>query len=220
MTTYLGKSCSFGLPRVPFVNCRQFMYLVILPLVLRAGYGIWLYQFLIIAYRFTLVMVLFDFSKLCACHRVFFIILSFGQRHNKTNRMTYAPSKDSDQSEQPPSLIRVLAVCSYPMSAQGRRWSDSAEAQADLSLRGVYVSLFVLSCSGLIFVTVFVLFYTALSSPTGWKGDWLLCRLSICMFTIWAASRQNQQNYCTPSQDRSAWACAQSDQSLRCALNG
>ena len=29
MTTYLGKSCSFGLSRVPFVNCRQFMYLVI-----------------------------------------------------------------------------------------------------------------------------------------------------------------------------------------------
>ena len=45
MTTYL--------PRVPFVNCRQFMYLVISLLVLRAGYGIWLYQFLIIAYLFT-----------------------------------------------------------------------------------------------------------------------------------------------------------------------
>ena len=29
MTTYLGKSCSFGLPRVLFVNCRHFMYLVI-----------------------------------------------------------------------------------------------------------------------------------------------------------------------------------------------
>ena len=29
MTTYLGKSCSFGLLRVPFVNCGQFMYLVI-----------------------------------------------------------------------------------------------------------------------------------------------------------------------------------------------
>ena len=40
--------------RVPFVNCRQFMYLVISLLVLRAGYGIWLYQFLIIAYLFTL----------------------------------------------------------------------------------------------------------------------------------------------------------------------
>ena len=50
MTTYLGKSCSFCLPRVPFVNCRQFMYLVISLLVLRAGYGIWLYQFLIIAF--------------------------------------------------------------------------------------------------------------------------------------------------------------------------
>ena len=36
MTTYLGKSCSFGLPRVPFVNCRQFMYLVISLLVLRS----------------------------------------------------------------------------------------------------------------------------------------------------------------------------------------
>ena len=29
MTTCLGKSCSFGLPRVPFVNCCQFMYLVV-----------------------------------------------------------------------------------------------------------------------------------------------------------------------------------------------
>ena len=37
MTTCLGKSCSFGLPRVPFVNCCQFMYLVISLLVLRAG---------------------------------------------------------------------------------------------------------------------------------------------------------------------------------------
>ena len=53
MTTYFGKSCSFGLPRLPFVNCRQFMYLVISLLVLRARCGIWLYQFLIIAYLFT-----------------------------------------------------------------------------------------------------------------------------------------------------------------------
>ena len=59
MTTYLGKSCSFGLPRVPFVhvNCRRFMYLVISLLVYRAGCGIWLYQFLIIAYLFTLCML-------------------------------------------------------------------------------------------------------------------------------------------------------------------
>ena len=50
MTPCLGKSCSFGLPRVPFVNCCHFMYLVISLLVLRTGYGIGLYQFLIIAY--------------------------------------------------------------------------------------------------------------------------------------------------------------------------
>ena len=54
MTTYLGKGYSFGLPRVPFVNCRHFMYLVISLLALRAGCGIWLYQFLNIAYLFTL----------------------------------------------------------------------------------------------------------------------------------------------------------------------
>ena len=40
LTTCLRKSCSFGLPRVPFVNCCQFMYLVISLLVLRAGCGI------------------------------------------------------------------------------------------------------------------------------------------------------------------------------------
>ena len=40
MTACLGGGCSFCLPRVPFVNCRQFVYLVISLLVLRAGYGI------------------------------------------------------------------------------------------------------------------------------------------------------------------------------------
>ena len=66
MTTYLGKSCSFCLPRVPFVNCRQFMYLVISLLVLRAGYGIWLYQFLIIAYLFILCNEV-PFKKMSHC---------------------------------------------------------------------------------------------------------------------------------------------------------
>ena len=31
--------------------------------------------------------------------------------HDKTNKMEYAPSKDSDQPGHPPSLIRVFAVC-------------------------------------------------------------------------------------------------------------
>ena len=63
MTTYLGKSCSFGLPLVPFVNCHQYMYLVISLLVLRAGCGIWLYQLLII---FLLSVTEFSASSLCA----------------------------------------------------------------------------------------------------------------------------------------------------------
>ena len=37
MTTCLEKKCSFGLPRVPFVNCCQFMYLVIFPLGFEGG---------------------------------------------------------------------------------------------------------------------------------------------------------------------------------------
>ena len=32
--------------------------------------------------------------------------------HDKTNKMAYAPSEDSDQPGHQPSLIRVFAVCS------------------------------------------------------------------------------------------------------------
>ena len=38
----------------------QFMYLDISLLVLRAGYGVWLYQFLIIVYLFTSKRILID----------------------------------------------------------------------------------------------------------------------------------------------------------------
>ena len=39
MTFCLRKSCSFGLPPVLCVNCCQFMYLIISPLVLRQDVG-------------------------------------------------------------------------------------------------------------------------------------------------------------------------------------
>ena len=62
--------------------------------------------------------------------------------HDKTNKLTCAPSEDSDQPGHPPCLIRVFTVrmkeawvLSYPLSAQRRLWSDWADAQADLSLR-------------------------------------------------------------------------------------
>ena len=56
--------------------------------------------------------------------------------------LSYANLKHTDQLTHPCSLIRVFAVhmkkawvLSYPLSAQRRRWSDWADAQADLSLR-------------------------------------------------------------------------------------
>ena len=85
------------------------------------------------------------------CHN-----LTFEPKHDKTNKMTCAPSEDSDQPGHPPSLIRVFSVCSMDSqgskassSGQRRLWSDWADAQADLSLRWVHMSfLLVLSCSG------------------------------------------------------------------------
>ena len=59
-----------------------------------------------------------------------------------------APSEDSDQPENPPSLIRVFVVrmkkawvFSYPLNAKRRLWSDWADAQANLSLRWAHIPL-------------------------------------------------------------------------------
>ena len=67
--------------------------------------------------------------------------------HDKTNKMTCAPSEDSDLPGYPPSLIKVFAirmkkawVLSYPVSEQQRLWSDWADAQADLRLRWAHRS--------------------------------------------------------------------------------
>ena len=60
--------------------------------------------------------------------------------HDKTNKMTCAPSEASDQPGHPPRLIRVFAVRSVvsqgsKVSSCGQRrlWSVCADAQADLS---------------------------------------------------------------------------------------
>ena len=39
------------------------------------------------------------------------ILITHAPVHDKTNEMTYAPSKDTDQPRHLPSLIRVPAVC-------------------------------------------------------------------------------------------------------------
>ena len=79
----------------------------------------------------------------------------FEPQHDKTNKMAYAPSEDSDQPGYPPSLIRVFAVrmkkawtLSYTFSTQRKLirlggcpgWSES-------SLRAYVISM-VLSLGG------------------------------------------------------------------------
>ena len=100
MTTCLGKSCSFGLPRVPFVNCCQFMYLVISLLVLRVGCGIWLYQFLIIAYLVTchyqaqfwelcwpLILKSILYFTACACTQQKWLPITLRQKVGRVKRI-------------------------------------------------------------------------------------------------------------------------------------
>ena len=62
--------------------------------------------------------------------------------YDKTNKMAFALSEDSDQPGHPPSLIRVFAVRSMgtwgpnvSSCGQRRLWSDWADSQTDLCLR-------------------------------------------------------------------------------------
>ena len=83
----------------------------------------------------------------------------FERAHDKSNKMSCAPSKDSDQPGHLPSLIRVFAVrlkklwvLSYPLSSQKRLirlggcpgWSESS--------LGTHAIFLVLSCSNSFFL--------------------------------------------------------------------
>ena len=68
-----------------------------------------------------------------ASHQTF---KTFEPLHDKTNKLAYVPSEDSDQPGHLPSLIRVFTVrmkkawvLSYPLSAQRRLWSDWADTR-------------------------------------------------------------------------------------------
>ena len=75
------------------------------------------------------------------------------QQHDKMNKMTCAPSADSDQPRQPPSLISLccalngkLRTWDFSSCRQRSIWSDWADAQADLCLCWAHRS-FCLFCS-------------------------------------------------------------------------
>ena len=74
------------------------------------------------------------------------LLFWFELPHDKTKKMACAPSEDSDQPGNLPSLIRVFAVSmkkawdlSYPLSALRSLCSDWADAEADLSLRWAHM---------------------------------------------------------------------------------
>ena len=113
-----------------------------------------------------------------------------------------------DQLGHPPSLIAVCmkksSVLSYPISAQWKLWFrlDGCPGWSESSL-GAYV---ILLCAG--------------SNHMVWKMTWIykcIREFITKAWWKWAASWQNQQ-YCMCAQRRlrSAWASAQSDQSLHC----
>ena len=75
--------------------------------------------------------------------------------YDKTYKMAFALSEDSDQPRHPPSKIRVFAVgmkkawvLSYPLSAQWRLWSDGGCPGWSESSLGACAILLVLSWAG------------------------------------------------------------------------
>ena len=84
-----------------------------------------------------------------------FYVLTNEPPRDKTDKMTCAPSEDSDQPGHLPSLMRVFAVCmkepwvlSYPLRAQRRLVRSGGCPNWSESSLGAQVILLVLSCSG------------------------------------------------------------------------
>ena len=87
-----------------------------------------------------MIAILVDYSHHLSGFHNTVPIKSYEPPRDKTNKMTCAPSEDSDQPGHPPSLIRVFAVhmkkawvLRYLLRAQRRLCSDWADAQAVLS---------------------------------------------------------------------------------------
>ena len=81
--------------------------------------------------NFTIYMYWRNLASNCRFIELFFFFHAltgmYEPPHDKTNKITFEPSEDSDQPGHPPSLIRVFAVrtkkhwvLSYPLSALRR----------------------------------------------------------------------------------------------------
>ena len=73
-------------------------------------------------------------------------------KHDKTNKMTCALSKDSDQPGHSASRMIVFVVCfDANWWSDNEDWSDWVDALADMSICWAQVILLVLLCSGSIY---------------------------------------------------------------------
>ena len=100
-------------------------------------------------------------------------------------------------------------VLSYPLSTQQRLWSDWAEPRLIWVIAERTAILLVLSChssNGLGNSEVYTVW------PSSFRGFLYLL--------VWAATWNNQQNECVPSEDSDQPGHLPSLISLRCALNG
>ena len=134
----------------------------------------------------------------------------YAPQHDKTNKMSVRPAKTltrlgmaSAQSDQSFHCMKKAWVLSYPLSAQRRVWSVWADAQADLSLHWAHTHFagFVMSW----------LMWTCINAT--WKMQHEERQLNHYYHRIkvhdvdnkfnnkWAASWQNQQSECAPSED-------------------
>ena len=147
------------------------------------------------------------------------------------------PSVNSDQPWHPPSLIKVFAVCmkkpgvlSYPLSAQRRLWSDWADAQADLSLHWAqsmcwfcHLVAQISKYSSWIMTGFQIVKWETTTKSKQQRKCTLRCWSVLKLQKIQTAKKMSHfmtkptKWVCAQLRPRSAWASAQSDQSLRCS---
>ena len=186
---YKRTSCSFGLPRVPFVNCCQLTYLVISRLVLRAGYGIWLYQFLIIAYRFTFYLLHFLIQWIAnRCNMSTTVKQSslLNKNCRLVHRMMYIPLQTHHVS------MFECYTC-QETSTRAENWTTSYSKH----------SIFLGPASWL-FEQQHIYCHITLK----WRSLLKLVSLEFvqyyvqgCILIIWGTTWQNQQSDCAPNED-------------------
>ena len=139
--------------------CRQ----ILMTAIVQAGVISWLHcimlTVLLTIHLQVLVCTCIKFGRViivCVCVRaracVGFYVYSFSKNFTysqcqKTYLPTSAPSKDSDQPAHSICLIRIFVVrildsqgCEMSSCGQRKLWSDSAAAQADLSLFWAHMS--------------------------------------------------------------------------------